>query len=169
MKKFTLLSTLFFATLIFSLTFQACSSDGDDSMADQQQEMDPYLQQFNERLTPFEREHGIGPIDERIEIPEEIDPEMVTRGQNIYKLKCESCHSMEQDVVGPTLADVVERRSPEFIMNFILNPGENVLNHPVGLDLLAEHHTEMPYRNVSRDEARAIYEYLRDVYIDQES
>jgi mono/diheme cytochrome c family protein len=136
-------------------------------MADQQEEMDPYLEQFKERLTPFEQEHGIGPITERVEISEEINPEMVMRGQNIFEMKCESCHGMEEDEVGPSLGDVVERRSPEFIMNFILNPGENVLNHPVGLDLLAEHHTEMPYSDVSREEARAIYEYLRDVYIEQ--
>lgn len=166
MKKLALLLILLSTTLLFSFIFTGCSSNEDDSIADQQ-EMDPYLEQFKERLTPFEQEHGIGPITERVEIPEEINPEMVTRGQNIYEMKCQSCHALEQDEVGPTLGDVVERRSPEFIMNFILNPGENVLNHPVGLDLLAKHHTQMPYRDVNREEARAIYEYLRDVHLNQ--
>lgn len=133
-------------------------------MAEQEQEMDPYLEQFQERLTPFEQVHGIGPITERIEINDEIDEEMAMRGREIFELKCDDCHSLQQDEVGPSLGDVVDRRSPEFVMNFILNPGENVLNHPVGLDLLAEHNVEMPYRDVSRDEARVVYEFLRDYY-----
>jgi hypothetical protein len=86
------------------------------------------------------------------------------RGREIFEMKCDDCHSLQQDEVGPSLGDVVDRRSPEFVMNFILNPGENVLNHPVGLDLLAQHNVEMPYRDVSRDEARVVYEFLRDYY-----
>lgn len=159
-----LLILLLSAFIMISLSLQGCGENGDDSMAEQEQEMDPYLEQFQERLTPFEQEHGIGPITERIEIDDEIDDEMVMRGREIFEMKCDDCHSLEQREIGPSLGEVVERRSPEFIMNFILNPGENVLNHPVGLDLLAEHHTEMPYRDVTEDEARTIYEFFRDFY-----
>lgn len=165
MKKNPFLLTLLLSTLILvTFSLQGCGGSEEDSTAEQQQDMDPYLEQFQERLTPFEQEHGIGPITERIEISDEINEDMVTRGRNIFEMKCDDCHSLQQDEVGPSLGDVVERRSPEFIMNFVLNPGENVLNHPVGLDLLAEHNVEMPYRNVTQDEARAIYEFLRDFY-----
>ncbi len=153
--------------MLATLTLQGCGGNGDESMAEQEQDMDPYLEQFRERLTPFEREHGIGPITERIEISNEINEELVMRGREIFEMKCEDCHSLQQEEVGPSLGDVVERRSPEFVMNFMLNPGENVLNHPVGLDLLAEHNVEMPYRNVTQDEARAVYEFLRDYYESQ--
>lgn len=165
MKKYPFLLILLLSTLILiTLSLQGCGGNGDESMAEQEQDMDPYLEQFQERLTPFEQEHGIGPITERIEINDEIDDEMVMRGREIFEMKCDDCHSLQQDEVGPSLGDVVNRRSPEFIMNFMLNPGENVLNHPVGLDLLAEHNVEMPYRDVTRDEARAVYEFLRDFY-----
>ena len=165
MKKHEFLPTLLLSAIILiSFSLQGCGGNENDQMAEQEQEMDPYLEQFKERLTPFEQEHGIGPITERIEIDDEIDKEMVMRGRNIFEMKCDDCHSLTQEEVGPTLGDVVERRSPEFIMNFILNPGENVLNHPVGLELLAEHHTEMPYRDITRVEARALYEFLRDYY-----
>ncbi|MDZ7718850.1 MAG: cytochrome c [Balneolaceae bacterium] len=168
MKKYPFLLTLLLpAFILISLSLQGCGGNGDDSTAEQEQDMDPYLEQFQERLTPFEQEHGIGPITERIEISNEIDQEMVMRGREIFEMKCIDCHSLEQDEVGPSLGDVVNRRSPEFIMNFMLNPGENVLNHPVGLDLLAEHNVEMPYRDVSEDEARAVYEFLRDYYASQ--
>lgn len=148
--------------LILSLILQSCSCENRESRAES--DYDPYLEQFKELLTPFQLEHGIGPITERISIDDEINEELSSRGESIFTMKCEVCHDLDQRKVGPALGDVVERRSPEFVMNFILNPGENVLNHPVGLDLLAEHHTEMPFANVTEAEARAIYEYLRDYY-----
>ncbi len=165
MKKYPFLLTILVTTLLFiSFSFQGCGSSEENLKADEEQEMDPYLQQFQERLTPFEQKHGIGPITERIEIDDEINEEMVMRGREIYTMKCEVCHSLNEESVGPSLGNAVEQRSPEFIMNFMLNPGENVLNHPVGLDLLAEHNVQMPYRDVTRDEARDVYEFLRDYY-----
>lgn len=165
MKKYSYLLTILLTTFLFiSFSLQGCGSSEKNISEDEEQEMDPYLQQFQERLTPFEQEHGIGPITERIEIDDEINEEMVMRGREIYTMKCEVCHSMNEESVGPSLGNAVEKRSPEFIMNFMLNPGENVLNHPVGLDLLAEHNVQMPYRDVTRDEARAVYEFLRDYY-----
>jgi hypothetical protein len=149
-------------TLIFSSMLLSCAGENGDMQA--RADTDPYLEQFKEMLTPFELEHGIGPITERMSIDDEIDEELSMRGQSFFEMKCEVCHDLDQRKVGPALGDVVERRSPEFVMNFILNPGENVLNHPVGLDLLAEHHTEMPFANVTEEEARAIYEFLRDYY-----
>lgn len=156
------------ALVILSFTVFGCGGSEEEPAAEQEamteQENEDYLEEFKENLTPFELEHGIGPITERLDIADEIDQELVAKGRELFTRKCQDCHSMEEDGAGPYLGDVVERRSPEFVMNFILNPGENVLNHPVGLDLLTEHHIEMPYRDVTQDEARAIYEYLRDYY-----
>ncbi|TVQ01697.1 MAG: cytochrome c [Balneolaceae bacterium] len=154
---------LFLFAIFFAFTVQSCAS-GESEEAETVTE-EPRRSEFDDlNLTPFQEEHGLGPITERITISEEIDEELSIRGQSIFEMKCQICHGMDQRKIGPSLGDVVERRSPEFIMNFIVNPGENVRNHPVGLDLLAEHHTEMPYQNVNLDEARAIYEYLRDYY-----
>lgn len=164
--KFNFLYTA--ALLCFSLVIFGCSGGQEESAAQQEtmaeQENEDNLEEFKDTLTPFQLEHGIGPVTELLEIDDEINEEMVARGREIFAAKCEVCHAMQGDKVGPSLGDVVERRSPEFVINFILNPGENVLNHPVGLDLLEEHNTEMPYRDVTMEEARAIYEYLRDNY-----
>jgi cytochrome c len=115
-----------------------------------------------EGLSEFELEHGIGPVSERIELDDELDPEKVTEGRNIYEMKCEMCHNMEGRMVGPPLGDVTDRRSAEFIMNFILNPSGMTSEHPVGQELLREYMTAMPFQNVQEDEARAIVEFLRD-------
>ncbi len=112
-------------------------------------------------LTDFEMDHGIGPIDQRIEIPDEIDMEKVEKGRQVYRSRCSSCHRMEGRHVGPELGKITTGRSPEFIMNFILNPSENIQRHPVGQALLREYLVEMPYQNVDKEQARAIVEYLR--------
>lgn len=142
--------------IIFSLfMLQACGND-------QQAEQNDKDTQQEEGLTEFELEHGIGPVTERIEIGDEIDQELVTKGRNIFEMKCEMCHNMQGRMVGPQLGDVMEYRSPEFVMNFILNPSGMVREHPVGQELLREYMMQMPYQNVKEDEARAIVEFLRD-------
>lgn len=112
-------------------------------------------------LTEFELEHGIGPVTERLEIGE-LDPELAEEGRSIFAMKCEACHNMEGRMVGPALGDVLERRSPEFVMNMILNPSEMAREHPEGQRMLQEYMTPMPFQNVSDSDARAIVEYLRD-------
>lgn len=117
----------------------------------------------NERsFTAFELEHGIGPIKQEVALGE-INPALVETGKAIFDMKCTSCHHMDTRFVGPALGDVTERRSPAFIMNFMLNPSEMARQHPEGRKLLAEYLTPMPFQNVSEDDARALLEYLRTV------
>ncbi|MFO7798223.1 MAG: cytochrome c [Rhodohalobacter sp.] len=146
-------------TLLFSFTliFAACS--GGESGQESGASSEP---QQEEGLSDFEMEHGIGPITERMEISDEIDGEMRARGQEIFEMKCEMCHNMEGRMVGPALGDVAERRSPEYIMNMILNPGGMARNHPEGKKLVQEYMSVMPFQNVKEEDARALVEYLRD-------
>jgi len=145
---------LFITLITASFILFSCANNGENGeTASIEQE---------EGLTEFELEHGIGPVTERIDMDDTIDEEMVTKGRNIYEMKCEMCHNMEGRMVGPQLGDVMEYRSPEFVMNFILNPSGMVREHPEGQRLLQEYMTAMPFQNVKEDEARAIVEFLRD-------
>lgn len=114
-----------------------------------------------EGLSEFELEHGIGPVTERVEIGD-LNKELADKGGDIFAMKCEACHSLEERVVGPELGEVLDRRSPEFVMNMILNPGGMTKEHPVAKELLQEYMSIMPYQNIDEDEARAIVEYLRE-------
>lgn len=143
------------AFMLMLLTIQGCGN------GEQSERSEANASAGENELTDFELEHGFGPVTERIEIDDEIDMEKVAKGRNIYEMKCEMCHNMGSRMVGPPLGAITETRSPEFIMNFILNPSENVRKHPIGQALLREYMTEMPYQNVKEDEARAIVEYLR--------
>lgn len=113
-----------------------------------------------DRLTPFQLEHGIGPVKEPIQLGA-IDPALVATGKAVFEIKCTACHKMDTLYVGPALGEVTTRRSPAFIMNMILNPQEMVEHHPVAKQMLAERMSFMANQNLTPEEARAVLEYLR--------
>jgi cytochrome c len=113
------------------------------------------------QLTAFQLEHGIGPFTEEVTLPPSIDQELAAEGHAIFEMNCEVCHQMEGRFVGPPLGEVLERRTPTFILNMIMNPEQMVREHPEGQALLAEYPLVMPYQNISEEQARAILEYLR--------
>lgn len=104
---------------------------------------------------------GIGPITD-ITIPETIDQSMADRGQEIFKNMCTACHKTDKKFIGPALAGVTERRTPEWIMNMILNPEGMVQKDPLAKELLMEHNgSPMANQNLTEEEARAVLEYFR--------
>lgn len=111
-------------------------------------------------LTPFELEHGIGPITAPIQLGP-IDEEMAEDGGKLFETKCALCHKMAERYVGPALGDVTARRTPAFIMNMILNPEAMYTRHPVVRQLLADHMTQMPNLSLTQEQARQVVEYLR--------
>jgi mono/diheme cytochrome c family protein len=110
-------------------------------------------------LTPEQLEHGIGPIS-AFELAE-LDTALVSRGLEVFTVKCSACHKINERYIGPALGDVLERRSPAFVMNMILNPEQMLIRHPEAKALLAEYMTPMANQNLTESEARAILEYLR--------
>ncbi|PJZ46370.1 c-type cytochrome [Leptospira brenneri] len=102
---------------------------------------------------------GIGPI-KSISVGD-LDQPMAERGKKQFEAKCSACHKFEEKVVGPALQDVTLRRTPEWIMNMILNPVEMTQKDPIGQELLGEHLTQMTFQNVKEEEAREILEYFR--------
>ncbi len=116
----------------------------------------------NVQLDPMKNK-GIGPIKEVQLGP--IDQELVRRGEEIFKMKCSACHEFDKDKVGPALKGITKRRTPEWIMNMILNPDEMLEKDPIAQELLSKYFTRMPFQNVSEEDARAILEYFR--YMDE--
>lgn len=65
-------------------------------------------------------------------------------------------------LIGPAMTGIYERRSPEWVMNLLLNPTEMLKQDPIAKALLKEYNNVMMLnQNLSQDEARAISEYLR--------
>ncbi len=103
---------------------------------------------------------GIGPITSSIEIAA-LDNALADKGKGIFEAKCSACHKIEKRVVGPALGGVTKRRTPEWVMNMILNPNEMTANDPIAKDLLANYAAQMANQNLTQDEARAVLEFFR--------
>ncbi len=102
---------------------------------------------------------GVGPVTSLT--LGDIDDGMVAKGEEVYKAKCTACHKISKRFVGPGLKGVTERRTPEWIMNMILNPEVMVVENEAAKQLLIEYSAPMANQNLTEEEARAILEYLR--------
>lgn len=117
--------------------------------------------EVNAELTEFELENGIGPVKEKLELGP-IDPKLVKRGEEIFNQKCVACHKLDERYVGPAQRDLINRRTPEFIMNMMLNPEEMGKRHPEVIAMLKIYLTPMPNQNLTYDDARALLDFFRD-------
>ncbi len=109
-------------------------------------------------VDPME-DKGVGPITS-ITLSK-IDETLAVEGKALFVSKCSACHKISKRVVGPALLGITERRSPEWIMNMILNPEEMVAKNPTAKKLLEEYLAPMANQSLTENEARAILEYLR--------
>jgi mono/diheme cytochrome c family protein len=104
---------------------------------------------------------GVGPV-KSLTLPAEIDPALVAQGQEVYNKMCTACHKPNEKFIGPPPVGVLERRSPEWVMNMILNPEVMIVQDPLAKDLLMEFNgAPMANQNLTEDQARAILEYFR--------
>ena len=87
---------------------------------------------------------------------------MALKGEEVYKAKCTACHKIGKKFIGPPPNGIFERRSPEWIMNMILNPEEMVQKDPIAKQLLIEFNgSPMANQSLTEEEARSILEYFR--------
>ncbi len=104
---------------------------------------------------------GIGPI-KSMTLEDDIDAAMATKGAELFKNMCSACHKMDKKFIGPGIKGVTERRSPEWIMNMILNPEQMIKEDPIAKKLLVESNMAvMANQGLTEEEARAILEYFR--------
>ncbi|MDO5607577.1 MAG: cytochrome c [Capnocytophaga sp.] len=104
---------------------------------------------------------GVGPIKE-LKLPGTIDETLAAAGKEAFDLKCTACHKIGRKFVGPDLTGVMERRSPEWVMNMILNPEEMVIKDPVAKQLLLDYNgSPMANQHLTEEETRSIVEYFR--------
>lgn len=104
---------------------------------------------------------GIGPIDS-VPLGETIDIEMANRGQVLYEQKCTACHKVGTTFIGPPPNGILERRSPEWIMNMILNPEEMLQKDSLAKALFMEFNGQlMTNQHLTKAGAREILEYFR--------
>jgi len=158
MKKLNNLLLLISASFLIS-----CGGGDGKSRADkikEQSMMEPVEQvPASERITLDDK--GVGPI-KNLELSATIDQDMVAKGQALFKTNCSACHKVEKRFIGPSPKGIMKRRSPEWIMNMILDLQLMVEQDRCAKDLLVEFNgAAMANQNMTEDQARDILEYFR--------
>ena len=104
---------------------------------------------------------GVGPVA-AVTLGAEIDAAMAAEGEAVYNQMCLACHRVGKKFIGPAPNGILERRSPEWVMNMILNPEVMVAQDPLAKELLIEFNgSPMANQGLSQEQARAVLEYFR--------
>ena len=91
-------------------------------------------------------------------------PALAEKGKELFKINCTACHKPTKKFIGPAPKGILERRSPEWVMNMILNPENMIANDPIAKQLLAEANgAPMANQHLTEEQARAILEYFRTI------
>jgi cytochrome c5 len=145
--------------LIFLFIALLVSACGGNDNADTADEAPPESMVADESAAADDGK-GVGEV-KNVELNDPLNPELVEEGKAIYELKCAACHKLtDQRLVGPGWAGVTERRQPEWIMNMIMNADIMLAEDPVAQKLLEECLVRMPNQNLSREDARAVLEFM---------
>ena len=104
---------------------------------------------------------GVGPI-KSITLNDVIDQAMAKQGEEVYNQMCLACHRIGKKFIGPAPNGILTRRTPEWVMNMILNPDGMVKEDPLAKDLLMEFNgAPMANQGLSEGQTRAVLEYFR--------
>lgn len=104
---------------------------------------------------------GIGKF-KNVEISPALDHDMAEKGRIIAESKCLSCHKLtDERLVGPGWKGVIDRHTPEWILNFTTNTEEMLDKDPIAQAQLEICLVRMPNQGVSDEEAFQIYEFMR--------
>ena len=162
MKNLIKLSLL----VIFSLTLSSCGGDAKKEKKEKvkitKKKVKKEIKKVEKEVAAFDLSNkGIGPV-KSVTLGADIDQAMAAKGKAVYKTKCTACHKASKKFIGPSPKGIFERRSPEWIMNMILNPDEMVQKDPVAKALLIEFNgSPMANQNLTEEEARSVLEYFR--------
>lgn len=111
---------------------------------------------------PAPQDKGIGPIKNVVLGP--LNAKWVNEGKGIYNNTCVVCHDLDQKKIGPALKNITKQRSPEYIMNLLLNTVQMQKEDPTVKALLKEYNNlPMQDPNLNQAKARSVLEYLRSV------
>jgi len=159
MKTINIFKTAW-AFMIVAITLFAVGCGGGSKEAGSEDAAPPKSMVEEEKEEDPMANKGIGPITSLT--LGEVDAELAAQGMEVYNQMCTACHKPDVKYIGPAPKGIMERRSPEWIMNMILNPVEMVEKDPVAKALLIEYNgAPMANQNLTEDQARAVLEYFR--------
>jgi len=104
---------------------------------------------------------GVGQIT-TVTLDSELNQEWIKEGKAIFESNCTACHKVDKRFIGPSPTGILQRRSPEWVMNMILDPQMMTEQDRCAKDLLIEFNgAAMANQNLTVEETRSILEYFR--------
>lgn len=148
----------FMALMLFSLVvITSCNSGNEKDKESTTTETTTGESASSESSNP----KGIGP-HQNVQLTHPLDEKMVTDGKNVYDVKCQSCHKLtDEKLVGPGWKGVTDRRTPEWIMNFVTNVEEMLAKDTAAQNMLEVCLVKMPNQGLTEADARSVLEYMR--------
>ena len=111
----------------------------------------------------FLKNKGLGPVT-NVEFAEIVDETLAKEGEKIYNMYCIACHKIDEDYLGPAPKGILKRRSPEWVMNIILNTEEMNQKDPIAKELIKNSNGAiMVSMGLKEEQARAILEFFRTI------
>ncbi len=165
MYKYTSLSIAFIYSLFFLCFISSCSKEkksNKETIHIGTKKEEKKTEPQNASTIPVILDNkGIGPISS-ITFEDHVNTELSDRGAQLFKAKCTACHKAQKNMIGPPMVGIYKKRSPEWVMNMIMNPEEMVKKDPVAMALFkAYNNTMMINQNITEEEARALAEWFR--------
>lgn len=141
------------------ITFYAC---GNSEQKTTEANDSKKVEKEAEEVQAADEKKGVGKFT-HVDISPTLDKQMADAGKKIYDVKCSACHRLtDEKLVGPGWKDVTKKRTAEWIMNFSTNPDEMLDTDAIAKGLLEECLVRMPNQGLTDDDARHVYEYMRE-------
>ena len=130
-------------------------------VGDKNKGADPYDAQNNSGNGSYDPEKGEGKFT-NVTVSATLDTAKASQGEKLFAAKCYTCHKLTAEkLVGPGWQDVTKRKSAAWIMNFAGNPEAMLDKDPEAKAQLANSLIRMPNQNLSDDDVRNVYEFMR--------
>lgn len=112
-------------------------------------------------IDDYDPHRGEGKFTE-VDVPPSLNEEMAGKGEAIFNVKCGACHKLSDErLVGPGFKGVTDRRTAVWVLNFLTNTEKMIDLDPELQAQLEICMVRMPNQNLTDEEARSIYEFMR--------
>jgi cytochrome c551/c552 len=153
MKKLLIVSIIAFG-------FASCGDGGSSS----QKKETPAESKTASGNPSYDPNRGEGKFT-TVDVSSTLEAAKADAGEKVFSVKCSSCHKLtEEKLVGPGWKGVTDRHTAVWIMNFATNTDEMLNKDPKAQAMLEICLVRMPNQNLSDDDARNVYEFMRRNY-----
>jgi mono/diheme cytochrome c family protein len=164
MKQKTLIILILLLSVSVFISCGGSATDGSETTANDDKPKSMVSSEpktLEEAEKNWQANNGIGPIAS-FELSAEIDQAMADNGRAVYDAKCTACHKPDKQFIGPAPKGILDRRTPAWVMNMIMNPEEMIQKDPIAKQLLIKFNgAPMANQSLTEEEARSVLEYFR--------